>query len=657
MNNNADQLVDVTISTSVLLANNYGLQFDDLFGASFGSGSGMGRLRLWARFCRDAACEDPVALVRAQVDGERDDGFYTYSTASTSGAGFDKALVIPQAPVGTHYMQLIGDTERSELWSKGVCSDTTNCPGDADVVQMDGFKIEQTGSGADDNPAPWAREITIDAAGDVVEIEEVQYLGHIRFSGEEIWTPAPSDTGTLVVAMSNQADDARNYVALIDLDSASSTPGATTAASYTLAKNGGDFAGDICGFIPGGGSLYAIAIDNDGANVFELDAATGAQVSDAPIVTVPPTMPGEPQSYAWPCRGVFAEKGGDKHLYLINFKGAGALDTSSPHPLVHVNITDGSHSTPFDAYTDWAWRSIAIDSGANNVYVADMSWSKDAQNNNITTNRIVSIPVGADGTLGAAGTPVVTDVSSNNTCGSTNQWPSELTMLTLGGGDRLALGHDKGVALYDPSNLDAKVQDLDLLTFGNLFSQIAQSPDGSTFYAVPQCKADNSNHTWELPYGASTERADKNLIAILEDSAGQLAVRTTGIDVNGDSTPDHGIDMDYYHLKSYIRTFESTLSIPPVVYTAPNIVVGEEMLFVRGTGIQGNGGSSISSSGLGQVQDVGFFDLQTGHGIVFDEYMPFFDGLSSEAGRGTGKWGYDVWAGQESSVGAMYYIP
>ena len=33
--------------------------------------------------------------------------------------------------------------------------------------------------------------------------------------------------------------------------------------------------------------------------------------------------------------------------------------------------------------------------------------------------------------------------------------------------------------------------------------------------------------------------------------------------------------------------FSSTLPIPPVVYTGPQMAVGESMLFVRGSGIQG----------------------------------------------------------------------
>ena len=81
------------------------------------------------------------------------------------------------------------------------------------------------------------------------------------------------------------------------------------------------------------------------------------------------------------------------------------------------------------------------------------------------------------------------------------------------------------------------------------------------------------------------------------------------------------------------------------------------MLFLRGSGVQGNGGGTMSSSGLGQVQDVAFFDLSTGDGFVFRDYMPFFDSLSSDAGTGTGIWGYDFVEGKENSVGWIQYLP
>ncbi len=118
-----------------------------------------------------------------------------------------------------------------------------------------------------------------------------------------------------------------------------------------------------------------------------------------------------------------------------------------------------------------------------------------------------------------------------------------------------------------------------------------------------------------------------------------------------------GHDIDFWFLKDYIRSFQSTLPIPPVVFTGPQMAVGQKSLFVRGTGIQSDGSLSISSSGMGQVQDVGVFDLKSGKGIIFKNYMPFYDGLSSGAGEDSGQWGFDLGdPKKENSTGAILYL-
>ena len=675
-------LVTATITGEVLLGNNYGQQFDDLFGASFGSGSQMSRLRLFARFCEDEACACPVALTAAVVDGADDDGYYVYSTASNSGEGVSKkAFTIPEAPVGEFFMQLVGDTQRSETEGKGQCSELGDCPGDADVLQMEGFQITgDPGLGSENNPAPWAQSIAIDAEGATVELDGLQYLGHIYFSGDDLWFPTPSDTGKLIVATSNAADTFRNYVAIVELEGASDHDGEATDDSYTLQMNGADFAGDICTMIAGDDELYAVGIHNDGAYFFRLDSAAGTQLSDTPVAgPIPSTDPGNPNTFPRPCRGVFANKGGKDHLYLLHFQGAGASTTQSPYGFYYVNATDGTFKlgddpgTPDDSlfttdYTGWAWRGLVINSAGTKLFASDMDWSSNCSNDSgCSYNRLIEIPINADGVPGDVTAVEQTAYSSNEQCGSTNNWPSGLAMLTLGGNERLVMGYNDGVVSYDPSDLTTAVQVMDLTTggggpaFGQLFTQVEASPDGTTFYALPQCKttqaAAQSDQDWVLPAGAGTEGADKNLVAILEDASGQLAIKSTTIDINENGVVDNGIDLDYFHLKAYIRTFGTTLPIPPVVFTGPQIVVGDSMLFLRGSGVQGNGGGTMSSSGLGQVQDVAFFDLSTGDGFVFRDYMPFFDSLSSDAGTGTGIWGYDFVEGKENSVGWIQYLP
>lgn len=209
------------------------------------------------------------------------------------------------------------------------------------------------------------------------------------------------------------------------------------------------------------------------------------------------------------------------------------------------------------------------------------------------------------------------------------------------------------VELTAPGNID-------LQAFGQLFTDLQTAPDGTLLYAMPMCKTAPAFKTFTLPYGASTEFSDKNLIAMLDlqGSSTLPAVATTTIDVNSDGAPDHGVDLDYYHLKRYIRSFDSTLTIPPVVYTGPQMAIGAQSIFVRGAGIQGDGKKSISSSGMGQVQDIGVFDRTSGRGIVFQDYNPFINGLSSEAGKGNGKWGLELSAPDvEASTGGIIYLP
>ncbi len=656
-------MVAASIEGEVLLANGYPGQILPLFRADLGSGSVLARVALFAKFCADAACATPIALVPVVIDGADANGRYVLSSASTSGVGFGKAFTIPQAPLGVSYLQLVGDTQMSVEQGLGACTSTANCPGDFDVVSMSGgFTVGQNVDGTTAQPSPGAVEVNVTAAGATITLADTIYLGHLYFDRGSLAAGAPSDDGTLVVAISNAADTYRNLIALVDLDDASATPGAVSASSYTLEKSGQPFAGDVCGMVRGGGSLYAIAIDNAGANVFRLNGSTGAQISDTPVVTIPPTNPADPQTYPFPCRGVYGAMGGHEHLYLVAFKGAGSLTTSHPHPFYDIDLTDAADVltaptavlTPI-ADTNYALRAIAVD-GASHLFAIDMSWSTSAGNGGIDFNRILELTRNGEGDVTGIGATTVTDVHSDDQCDSSLKWPTGAAIVTLGGASRLLVGHDEGVAVYDPSNM-TELGDLLLPNHGRLFSELVPSPDGTRLYAMPQCKAINSATTFRLPYGASTEAADTNLVAILDTTGATLALASTTLDIDGNGATDHGIDLDYYFLKDYIRARGTTLPIPPVVFTGPQLAVGNAMLFVRGSGIQGNGSDPVSTSGLGQVQDIGFFSLATGRGVVFGDYVPWLHGLSAENGSGTGIWGYDIHAGRGSSVGAVMYLP
>ena len=59
-------------------------------------------------------------------------------------------------------------------------------------------------------------------------------------------------------------------------------------------------------------------------------------------------------------------------------------------------------------------------------------------------------------------------------------------------------------------------------------------------------------------------------------------------------------------------------------------------------------------SGLGQAQDIGVFDLSNGRGVILNEYLPWWNGLS--AGDGTARWGITLQE-ETSSVGWIEYLP
>jgi hypothetical protein len=651
-------MVSVHIAGSVLLANGFTDQITGHFAAEMTAGSAMGRMRLTARFCADAACTVPIAVTNPVVEGADAMGFYVFSSASPSGTGFDKAFVITEAPAGTSYLQLIGDTEFSVGASKGACTSVVDCPGDADVLQVASWQtIAPNASGGvpESNPAASTTLVHVDAPGQALALDTVTYLGHVFYEGEKLWAPdVPVDGGRMLAATSNAQDDARNFMALISLEDVTGSSGQPGADSYTLQKNGSDFQGDVCGVIRGDSGLFAIAVDNEGAHVMRLNL-DGTQAYDEPVATITPPNPQDATAWPWPCRGVWAESGGHEWLYLVQHKGAGSDDTSRPYPLYSVNLQNGTwEGHGAETHDKWAIRGLVHDAANGRLIGLDMSWSKANLTAQIGFHRLLPIPILADGSLDEPGQAVITDVFGDERCDSTVHWVSGMSLAMVGGQTRLLVGHDYGVAAYDPSTL-VKFSDLDLTSYGRLIGQIALSPDGSRAYAVPHCKALSALSDFTLPYGAGVEISDKNLAAELDLSGANLSVAQTQIDINGDGLKDNGIDLDFYRVKQYIRSYSSTMSIPPVVFTAPQMAVGESVVFLRGTGIQGNGYDTMSSPGLGQARDLGVFDRATGHGAVLNDYLPWFNGLSAE--DGTAVWGYPIWQDHASSVGWVEYLP
>jgi hypothetical protein len=119
-----------------------------------------------------------------------------------------------------------------------------------------------------------------------------------------------------------------------------------------------------------------------------------------------------------------------------------------------------------------------------------------------------------------------TNLESDEPCGATNNWPSGAAVVTINGASALVVGHNTGVAVYNPSTL-VQTSNLQLPGFGQLFAELVPSVDGNRLYALPQCKALNTATTFELPYAQTTENADTNLVAILDTTGSALAVAST----------------------------------------------------------------------------------------------------------------------------------
>ncbi len=512
----------------------------------------------------------------------------------------------------------------------------------------------------------------------------------------------------------------RNLIKILDLDwknAKYSKPQPFPSNKYIVQDNGKDYLGDICGLVEGKGSNYLIGVDAVGAKVFSVDKYTGLQNKPSAVASINHVSK---DVMHYPCKGVYKNyayseeatlANGQKktitvdedHLYLISFKGAGGKDNTPAGLLYYVDVKMGTIDVLLQndpKYpTSMAWRGLAIPDNSYYLVAYEQSFSQESKTKSPGKDRLYLIPFKTEAAKVKAtiGTNVIeqniarplpaidatkivevkTNHSSDDKCGSTGNYPSTISSHK----NKFYVGHDKGISEYSFSGVLPKVTDIanqitsagtynlkedkfiDLVKHGRHVSDIKIKKDdvnGDQLFAIPHCKADNTiggakNNDFSLPNGAAQEYADRNLIAVYNLKNGNFE---DVADINGDGSKDQGIDLDYLNpIKQYIRKTGNTLPIPPVVFTAPYLAVSKYLVFVGGRGIQGNGKGVISSSGLGQVQDIGVYSIAKGTGYVFRKWMPFFDGLSAEAGKGRGIWGLELGkADEENSTSVIHYM-
>lgn len=639
----------------VIMANNFGNQLDDMYKPYLTASSTMNRVSIFARFCHDPECEEVAFVLPGTIGGQEFGERYSLGTASLSGGGFSQEFVIPDVPEGGDwYFQLIGDPERRELAGMGNCmDDLEDCPGTLNILQADHFQI--TGTRTDErgrtNPGAGTTAIFLDEDFPVAEIDDTIYLGHIVLPRSIVVPEMEGGSGRFIVGASNQDDTDRNTIYLYDLSLRDNDIEPVKAT--TLTWEGEDYDGTICGAIQHEDTIYVMASSQWDVGIFELDAETLEQRGDEPIADIEVDL-GSDDDHPWPCSGTYAEVDGNGFLILAQKFGAGSDPDSGSWPIYLVNLDEDID--PWDRITyhfeeelgEAAVRSVVFDHYTNTAFFYDMNWSKNAEDLG-ASNRIFHAPLNADGTFGALQS-FQTQTFANEGCGGALTYPSFLGYAEFEGAGILLAGHDDGVKAYWADDLTVAGQ-IDLQQYGSLYTHFAQNSAGE-IYALSMCKS--ATHKFQIEHaGPGTVDTNRHMMPVLQFRVQRRQLRfevvQTGFDTDEDGTPDHAIDIGFFDLKRYIRSYGGGMPLPPIAYTGPSMALAGDFVVMRGSGIQGGGGAAVSSSGLGQVGDVGVFDTRTGHGVLFRDYIPFFDGAS-------GRWGVSMLEGRDASTGFVLGI-
>ncbi|MCC6214996.1 MAG: hypothetical protein IT376_09015 [Polyangiaceae bacterium] len=634
----------------VRLSKDLGLQVDPLLRPYLSSDGGIGRGTAWLELCEDPACKRVAHSV--QIPGLVD---YVLSS------GFPKDFTLPGLPAGTFHARVGLDTARSQAYASSYATDQAFGPFDLVLSQ-----------GADPRPSaranPPAATVQITLGGAQPVDLGTLVLGTLLLPDQAV--PAPAEAGWLLAAASGSASY-RNHVKIVDTATWKLAPPAVPQVA------GADFQGDLCGFVRGEGStLYVIGVGNDGARVFSFDVGKRAFASAAPLWIPHPDCKGgtcpaspSPTAYPWVCRGTTVKKGKKTFLYLVDFKGAGAQPTAGGMHLAVADVTGlakgsaslvatyGVGASPW-LTTKRVLRGIAA--VGEKVFVVEPSWSRQLADDKLPhQTHVWAIPTLADGKLDLAARTPILGGTADDTCGSTNNWAPGFAVRGKGAAARLFLGNDRSISVFEPTG--TKLGEIDVSAYGSLVTSFGLAPDGKRLYAMPNCKSSAAKARVKAgASGSKTVTLDRHATLVLDVSgSGVPGLLDTGRDLDGDGAADGGIDMEFLHHKAKLLRWCADCSgvVPPTAYTGPEIAVGQRTLFLRGTGIQGNGSSAISSAGLGQVGDVGLYDLGTGRGAVLRGHDVWTHGPSS-------RWGFDLdpshaandYSG-DVSVAAVLFVP
>ncbi len=507
-----------------------------------------------------------------------------------------------------------------------------------------------------ENPAAGTVEVTL-RGGARVDLGEI-VLGSIVF--EELARPPAPEEGWLLAASSGD-DSHRNLLRRVALSSFE------VDRVYELFVRGEEsaFRGDICGLLPAhDGLVYVIASRPDGAYVSAFDTTSMSFLpSEAVHIPHPSAKSGarlEPEMVPWPCRGAVVDMDGRRFLYLVSFKESGSRMSSSPYPLVAVEVTGMSGPgesglvAAYDAGVMPFFDSSRVLRGAasdgTSLFLLEPSWSK------LTSRTLVwALALFPDGTVSE---PYLSFEAGHaeDTCGSGTHRPPAMAVVPWGGSEHLVVGSDEGLQVFDTRG--DHVSSLDLGSYGSMFASLALSPDRSRLYALPACRSGASTASLKLGMGPARATLARHAVAVvdLDSDPSDPALLLEDRDLDKDGEADGGIDLEYLQLKGRILRWcpDCSGALPPTTYTGPEIVAGTRSLFVRGSDTRSDG---QNASGLGQSGDLGVLDIESGHGAVIRSTKPWLDGPDA-------RWGYDLDTASpgrapsdDVAVSALVFVP
>ncbi|MCA9560149.1 MAG: hypothetical protein KC583_16490, partial [Myxococcales bacterium] len=203
------------------------------------------------------------------------------------------------------------------------------------------------------------------------------------------------------------------------------------------------------------------------------------------------------------------------------------------------------------------------------------------------------------------------------------------------GADHLFIGNQNSITVYDlsggaPARVnynadgDGIQDDLDIYDFGRSITAFTTNPDGTKLYALPYAKSERlPTDSISVPLvggGRRLQGVDRYRVVVLDLTAGDAEGRPS---FDPATNNGNGIDLVYTYLKQYlVDQGVSPGALPPIFLNVRNIAVSDRTLFLIG-----NDNADGMGSALANLTDLATYDLATGRGHIWRDWM--YEGLQN----------------------------